>query len=203
MFQAETNQSWFRPLPVQFKLFQYIFQWLSAFSWVIRGARISEACQFGLVMHSIHIALLWSAGFTLSPFYRHIAPLERKTKDLLDGRGAPAPTRKPMDFQRLTCVNVSTCRPSGALGLVLPYLLYTYRPAGALGRRLSLTTKMLIPCCVVLQPFSIQSKPRQHLLALSAFSRVIRASVRSARISETGRCSTLSPTSTNWEGLRL
>ena len=25
------------------------------------------------------------------------------------------------------------CRPSGALGLVLPCLLYTYRPAGAKG----------------------------------------------------------------------
>ena len=41
---------------------------------------------------AIHIALLWSAGIHPMRFYRHIAPLERKTKDLPDGRGNPAPT---------------------------------------------------------------------------------------------------------------
>ncbi len=41
---------------------------------------------------AIHIALLWSAGIRRLPFYRHIAPLERKAESLnLNDR--------PMDFQ--------------------------------------------------------------------------------------------------------
>ena len=51
----------------------------------------------GQTYSAIHIALRWSADIKASAFYR-FAGAEGRT---LDGRGDPAPTGKPIDFQYL------------------------------------------------------------------------------------------------------